>query len=257
SLCALCDETESPLSTPPTDQVIDEPLPPDPGPPVIPDTPTNINIEVVDVVEPPIPPTGNPLDLPLLQKSDIAYLGSFQNAGNQRAYASGISPDGNMYMSAHENNGGYRAISEQTIPAVGGQASQVRGLTNTQGNFGGSGSFNTVSGFHYSAALDRIIYGHYIGYTPSTQTAELASMSADFTAPTTPQRVSDQGRSVNQRYYSGFMGAIPQEWQALLGGDMFIGGGPKSIDSNATGGFSLMAVNAADVDGAGVIAGYT
>ena len=197
------------------------------------------------------------LDLPLYDPANVTYVGSFQYANGHSGFASGMGKNAGEMITAGDNSQ-KRAVGVQTIPAVGGTAVRTKAPVNLPGipgqYFGGSCASTTVGGFYYHAPTNKILCEVWCNYAGASEFALVTSCDADTLGGfTTAQGLSNIWPDTSLRHYSSYMCGVPAEWQALLGGDVLLGGGPMSGRSNSAPGFSALAINGAAVTGSGSI----
>lgn len=200
----------------------------------------------------PSPSSG---EMPLVQLSDISYLGFFnlpaQAGGTGDAWTMqyggggmGMGPDNTIYIAGHLIQA--QKIARFNIPSIGGTATIHTNLTTVPGTystaeaaFGGSLVWN-----------NRLIVTKFGKYeNPGQFRASHTSASLTMTGWTTPQS-TPEGRMAG-----GYMGVIPPEWRSAFGGPCVLGSGPRSIDNNEVSlGPSLFVFDPDQVDGSGTIA---
>jgi len=179
------------------------------------------------------------VDLPLLQEEDFTLLGSFGISGDEFDFGGcGMSfdPDGDggngsIYLSGASN--APMTVGQIAIPALSGSASVLTSpvtVPNPGGldRVGGTLIYNgrlIISGFEY-----------YDGDTSATKSHW---RSSDLTVGNagSPKTVG----TLNPAFYGGYMGLIPEEWQAALGGPCFTGQGCVSIISRTSLGMCMHA----------------
>ncbi|MFN7978432.1 MAG: fibronectin type III domain-containing protein [Vicinamibacterales bacterium] len=167
---------------------------------------------------------------PLVQAGNLVYLGKFSlplddgtggataNAFTYGGFALGIGPDGqSLYFGCHDQGS---RLARVTIPAIGGVARVVEpcaAVPNLAGvnpgdvngiKLGGSLSWNgrlVVTGYAYYDASYSAVASHFIG--------------SNVTSLAGPYRVGTDMPGM----VAGYMGVVPQEWRALLGGPALTG----------------------------------
>ncbi len=197
------------------------------------------------------------LDLPLLQQNQISYLGSFNlpttygGVSFEGGYTGlGKGPPGELIVGAAWESARFARF---TIPNIGGTAVGVGTVGTAQGTF--ANNARNFGGTFYHAGTNRIFYQRINSYDNEGNTAAVASCLADMTSHTTPRAVST---AFPMRGTIGYIGSVPPEWQSLVGGDCFMGGGPQSINSNTSCGPVFVAFNGANVSsGSGTLASTT
>lgn len=197
----------------------------------------------------------NPLALPLVQVGDLRYLGKFtlpQTDGTGRPQDQGgltwggtglgLGPDGtSLYFGCHDWG---KRLARVTIPAVGGVGAVVEpcapianlaGINpgdSTSKILGGSFVWNgrtVVSAFAYYDGNGSATASHFVGSTVANQVG--------------PYRVG----SMNPGFVGGYMGVVPQEWRALLGGPALTGQCCLAIIGRTSAGPSASVFNPDDV----------
>jgi hypothetical protein len=174
------------------------------------------------------PAAQSPSTLPLVRPNDLRYLGAFtipnpnwngQQAWHYGGYAMGMGADAqSLYIGGHA---WYHRLGKISIPAIDGVAVEQIApveIPNRQAidpdemssaTLGGSLLFN-----------GRLIASTYIYYDGDGD-AEASHFVAkpDLTGWSGPYRVGE----LNPGFVGGYMGLIPAEWQALLGGPALTG----------------------------------
>jgi hypothetical protein len=190
-------------------------------------------------------------DLPLVQESDISYLGFFNlpqfAGGTGDAFTMhygggglGIGPDNTIYVAGHLHHG---KLARFNIPDIGDTATVVTNLTTVPGSF--SDVQNTIGGS--LVWNDRLIVSKFGNYeNPGEFNNSHTSCALNLTGFTTPQKTSFQ------RMAAGFMGVIPPAHRDRFGGPCFMGSGPRSIDNNECSlGPAFFVFDPEQVDGSG------
>lgn len=183
---------------------------------------------------------------PLVQQSNLAYLGSFKLptvSGDGFSYggtALAYNPaNDSLYVVGHVYN---QETAEVKIPALGGTGTLLQPLTDSlagrlgviggdQKRIGGNLVYNNrlyVSAFIYYDANNSQSLSHYS--RPLTLSGGTV---------TGPLRVGSLGAG----FYSGYMGLIPSEWQSQLGGSALTGNCCLSIISRTSYGPAVSAFN--------------
>lgn len=188
--------------------------------------------------------------LPLVRASDMAYLGYFSvpegpssNPFSYGGMALAMGADGNsLYYGGHVYN---QAVGRISIPSVGGTASIIQNPTAVPGSTGGENETQVAGALAWN---NRLLVTKRNKYT-----------TTDF-RPVTAGNLNVSGFSAMQSvggatgwFVSGYMGVIPPEWRALLGGPCFIGNSVMSINSACSNGPSFYAFNPDNVGGSGSI----
>ncbi|MBX2817069.1 MAG: hypothetical protein KTR24_13770, partial [Saprospiraceae bacterium] len=192
---------------------------------------------------------GSPTTQPLIQQSDVRYLGSFRlpthdDQGNRLTYGGkglGHNPTRNsLFLQCHDHDGG---LTEVSIPSFGAEASILQPCTDV---FEGATVDQDVNGTHISGNL--VYKGRLI-------TTEIAWYDADNTQGLT-HGVSASLDFANEdnflgffafhsevaappRALAGYMGFVPTEWQGLLGGPAITGQAAVSIIGSSSDGPAL------------------
>lgn len=234
----------------------------------------NLSIKVVDSVASAstqafsllVNPSADPRTAPLVQASDITYLGSFtlpSSAGGVDwtfgGQGIGIGPLNNgvptLLYCANGNSGTtYGKVGQFTIPAIGGTASLVSSGTISLSQRWTNDTTNSqaILGTHYDSITGKILVSGIGTYSNSSQDLNsMASGSSTFTAWTTPQPTSN---TESPRLGAGKFGPVPHEWQPLVGGNrVYSVQSPHSIDANAENGCGIFTFDPASVSGSGNI----
>lgn len=177
--------------------------------------------------------TAQPVDprtLPRVQSGDLAYIGSFTlpaTDGTGRAdtvggltyggFGLGLGADGaSLYVGCHAYSG---AVSRVTIPAIGGVASIVEPCASVPNLH----AINpTDPNRKYPGGTlwwNRLIVSAYSTYDGSGSATASHFAGASVAGLSGPYRVGTE----NPGFVGGFMGIVPTEWRALLGGPALTG----------------------------------
>lgn len=186
----------------------------------------------------------------LVQAGDITYVGSFnvpsacggtgdQNSLNYGGHALGMSPRG-LYVAGHD---WYQKLAEISIPSIGGTASILTNCKDVPGAVG-SGTTKLGGSLVYNGKLVVTKFVFYDG--DGTASASHATGNTDITGFSAFQRVG----TLNPAFYAGYMGVIPTEWRAALGGPAITGQGALSIISRTSSGPALFAFDPATLSSA-------
>ena len=187
----------------------------------------------------------DPTQQPLLDSSDITYVGSFKlptPTSGTFAYggmALAVSEDGKtLYVGGHVYD---QSLGRVTIPdPIGGTAKLVQSPVKIPGSVG-SGSTSLAGALVFN---NRLIVQKLIGYdtngTGNTHAAGTSNIS-NFNSFTRLANIP------SAQFANGYMGIIPPEWQSLLGGPAFTGNSVMSINSLCSNGPSFFAFNPNDV----------
>jgi len=191
----------------------------------------------------------DPTQLPLLDSSDITYVGSFNlpdpPSGNFDYGGMGlsVSADGKtLYVGGHVYD---QSLGRVAIPdPIGGTASLIQAPVNVPGSIGGScGSNVELAGtLIYNGRLivqKRCYYDNNgsVGNTHAVGASNISNFSSFTRLDNLPTK----------QFASGYMGLIPAEWQSLLGGPAFTGNSSMSIISQCSNGPSFYVFNPDDV----------
>ncbi len=194
--------------------------------------------------------------LPLLTQSSLKYLGSFGLPGNDGSgttqgdltyggQALSVTPAGTLLLGGHT---WYPTLCEVTIPGIGGTATVLQRCTDvTEGRltqvdpggqieYGGSlvyGGRLIVSNFSYYDADANQATSHFASGTSLATAGDVVG----------PVQVGAAGAG----FVSGYMGLIPQEWQATFGGPALTGNCCLSIISRTSSGPAVSVFNPDDV----------
>ncbi|MGE0813763.1 MAG: MopE-related protein [Vicinamibacterales bacterium] len=164
----------------------------------------------------------------------------------------GVSEDGKfLYVSCRQDAAGQSTrglIAKVQIPGVGGSAALVQpcqGLPNNElvkvtGNPGDY--FPTVGGILESGG--KLIVNAFVTYDTS---GVYALRHTFWSGQSLNSLAGPYEGAVRNGLVKGYMGHVPPEWQALLGGDSYATAGFTSIISRASYGAAFTVFNAADV----------
>lgn len=197
----------------------------------------------------------SPTSLPLVQQGNLRYLGSFglpRNDGSgvaagDLAYggtAMGMSASGGLFVAGHDQT---QRLCEVSIPALGGTATiRQRCVDVTEGRMlqidnegiklGGSLVYNgrlIVSAFSFYDADGDQVTSHFVSGTTLASTGDVTGPVRVGTAPA--------------GFVSGYMGLVPAEWRALLGGPALTGNCCIPIISRTSSGPAVSVFNPDDV----------
>ncbi|MCB8976202.1 MAG: hypothetical protein H6657_02105 [Ardenticatenaceae bacterium] len=190
----------------------------------------------------------DPTTFPLVQRSDITYLGSFavpnqDNVGNPMGYgghALGYNPvSHSLFFGCHD---WYQLLAEVSIPAFGETASILKNCTDvTEGTLGDvdPGDLNGIKLGGNLVYNGRLITTAFAYYDADSTQRVTHGVSANLDLDT-PNNFNGwygfTGASASPRALAGYMTPIPTEWQPLFGGPAFTGQGSLSIISNSSDG---------------------
>lgn len=185
-----------------------------------------------------------PTTQPLIQSSNVTYLGSFTVTNPSSAFSYGgmglaVHPDGSsLYMGGHVNNVTLGRIS---IPSIGGNASIITSPVSVPGSIDVTGG--ELSGtFVYN---NRVIITKRNWYDTDGGTGT-SHMAGTLALDSFGSLYRFENLSYKQ-YVSGYMGIIPNEWRSYLGGPAFSGNGVMSINSQCSNGPSFYVFDPDDV----------
>lgn len=189
----------------------------------------------------------DPRQLPRVQAADVRFLGSFtlpatDGTGRSKAegdmtwggFAVGLGPDGtSLYFGCHD--WGSR-LARVTIPEIGGVASIVEPCTEVKNleaiNPGDTNGIKLGGSFVWNGRLVVSAFAYYDG----GHTARATHFAGgDLSSLTGPVRVGKDLPAM----VGGYMGVIPPEWRALLGGPALTGLCCTSIISRSSYGPSV------------------
>ena len=200
---------------------------------------------------------------PLLHKQDLVYEGAFRVPGGGSesstfgygGTAIGYNPNNNsLFLTGHKN---YQLSAEISIPAI--VNSQNIGSLNTasilqslrDATEGRRGQINPGD------SNDQRIGGHLVfggklyiaafSYYDASGTQSRSHFVRPLNLSTTGQVQGPVAVGSNVHYTSAYMGLIPPEWQAALGGPALTGNCCRSIISNQSHGPSVWVFDPADV----------
>ncbi len=189
----------------------------------------------------------------LIQPDDLEHVGSFtipdmvDATGSDRqpcnyvqgtlAYNPGRD---SLFLVCHDWT---QTVAEISIPELGGQATQLQ-APRSAANLGlinpTDPNDKKIGGLYVSG--DKLIVSAYAFYdATATATASHFVRSTNLTANDVvgPIRVG----TLNPGFTAGYMGVVPAEWQAALGGDFVTGLNGLSINSRTSHGPSLSSVS--------------
>lgn len=174
---------------------------------------------------------------PLVRAANITYVGSFKlpaQSGNGFTYggtAIAYNPaNDSLYVVGHQYD---QETAEVKIPAMNGTATLLQPLTDSLGgrlNSVGSSTVRIGGNMVYNGKLYVTAFVYYDAN--GAQNASHFSRSTNLSSggATGPLRVGSLGAG----FYSGYMGAIPAEWQSRLGGKAITGNCCLSIISRTS-----------------------
>lgn len=191
----------------------------------------------------------DPTQQPLLQSSDISYVGSFNlprpatgeslESFDYGGMGLAVSSDGKtLYVGGHVYN---QTLGRVSIPnPIGGTAALIQAPVPVPGSIGGTcGSGVELSGalvYNGRLIVQKRCYYDNSGAVGSTHAAGNLNITG----------FSSFSRLDNlqfKQYASGYMGLIPPEWTSLLGGPAFTGNSVMSINSQCSNGPSFYVFN--------------
>ncbi len=197
----------------------------------------------------------------LVQAGNVVYLGKFflpsdDGSGNPSAgfsltfggFALGIGPDGqSLYYGCHDQGS---RLARVTIPPIGGVASVVEPC----GRIASLGAINPVdpNGQKLGGSLSwngRLVVSGYSFYDGGNTAVATHFVGSDTSSLGGPYRVGADFPGM----VAGYMGVVPLEWRALLGGPALTGQCCLSIISRSSYGPSVSVFDPDQV-GAGAIA---
>ena len=189
----------------------------------------------------------DPTQQPLLNSSDITYIGSFavpqpgtgesSNSFDWGGMGLAVSEDGNsLYVGGHVYN---QSLGRVSIPnPIGGTASLIQSPKSVPGSVGGGGTSTELSGaLVYNG---RLIVQKRIPYDNSGSGSTHAAGNLNISGFSSFGRLSN---IPSAQFANGYMGIIPSEWQSLLGGPAFTGNSVMSINSLCSNGPSFYVFN--------------
>jgi hypothetical protein len=195
----------------------------------------------------------DPTQQPLLDSSDITYLGSFKLP--RPAYGSSkgsfdyggmglaVSADSKtLYVGGHVYN---QSLGRVAIPEpIGGTASLIQAPTYVPGSIGSGGSSPELSGaLVYNG---RLIVQKRIYYDTSGSRPTHAAGNLNISGFSSFKQVANLESGA--QFGNGYMGIIPPEWRSLLGGPAFLGNSVMSINGSCSNGPSFFVFNPDDVN---------
>ncbi len=209
-----------------------------------------------------------PPDQPRFQPGDLTYLGSFRvpdtdgtgtSVDNQFAWSgvgvAGSAGPGKLFYGCHAQKSARLGIV--AVPALGGTATVVepcRQMPNLD-QMGSDQSPRMTGGamvYNGRTLVDAYIY--YDGAGSQANTHWYGSSLSSMVGPSNVQANNVWLTSVNGVTYrpkagmmAGWMGLIPQEWRALVGGPAFTGQGAIAITSRSSFGPALSVFNPDDL----------
>jgi hypothetical protein len=198
----------------------------------------------------------SPTTLPLVQASNMRYLGSFRLPANDGSgttagdltyggTAMSLSSGGGLFIGGHDWQ---QRLCEVSIPAIGGTATirqrcvdvqegRRAQVDNSDVKMGGSLTYNgrliTTAWTYYDADTNQRL-SHFASGTTLGTTGDL----------TGPVQVGPAGST---GFVSGQMALIPSEWRSLLGGPALSGNCCISIISRSSSGPSVSVFNPDDI----------
>jgi hypothetical protein len=170
--------------------------------------------------------------LPRLTASSLVYQGSFKVPANVGYEYGGTAmafdaAQQTLYMVGHDWD---QRIGAIRVPAIGGTAGVAQNLVDAGGGSVGTGTWKVGGTLVYKS---RLLFTKFIFYD-ADNTQRLTHFSRPLTlssgSVTGPSRVG----SDKPGYYSGYMGTVPDEWQAILGGPALTGNCCLSIISRTS-----------------------
>jgi hypothetical protein len=188
---------------------------------------------------------------PRLTSANLTALGSFNVPGNIRVGSanSGFEYGGaaiafnpansSLYMVGHDWD---QFIGEIKIPALGGTATLLQGPTESlagKGDSVGPGTWKIGGNLIYNNKLYVTSFLFYDASNVQTLSHFSRPLTLSSGTVTGPSRVG----SMSGGFYSGYMGLIPTEWQAALGGPALTGNCCLSIISRTSYGPAAFAFN--------------
>ena len=186
----------------------------------------------------------DPTQQPLLNSSDITYLGSFNvprpgtgdssNSFDWGGMGLAVSEDGNsIYVGGHVYN---QTLGRVSIPNVGGTASLIQAPRSVPGSVG-SDTTELSGALVYNG---RLIVQKRIPYDNSGSGPTHAAGNLNISGFSSFRRMSNLPYA---QFGNGYMGIIPPEWRSLLGGPAFAGNSVMSINSKCSNGPSFFVFN--------------
>jgi hypothetical protein len=172
----------------------------------------------------------------LVRPENLKFLGTFRLptvAGNGFSYggaAPAFNPANNsLFISGHVYD---NFSAEVAIPALGGTATVLQDLTDATSWLGSLGGGSVRVGGHLVVDDTLIITGflYYDGNGAQTVSHFSRPVSMSSGSVAGPYRVGEMGAG----FYSGYMGLVPEEWQAALGGPAITGNCCLSVISRTS-----------------------
>jgi len=178
----------------------------------------------------------------LVNSSNLSYQGSFKLpsvSGNGFTYG-GNAPAYNpandsLFIVGHVYD---QLTAEVKIPAIGGTATILQNLTDATGGRRsqvGDGEVRIGGHLVYGGALYTTAFIYYDANNSQTLSHFSRATTSLSSAVTGPYRVGSMGAG----FYSGYMAAVPAEWQSKLGGPAVTGNCCLSILSRTSYGPAL------------------
>jgi len=178
----------------------------------------------------------------LVNSGNLVYQGSFKLptlSGNGFSFG-GSAPAYNpandsLFIMGHVND---QETAEVKIPAIGGTATVLQSLTDAQNGLrskAGSTDVRVGGNFVYNGTLYSTAFVYYDATNSQTLSHFSRSTSLKSGTATGPWRVGSMGAG----FYSGYMAAVPSEWQAKIGGPAVTGNCCLSILSRTSYGPAL------------------
>jgi hypothetical protein len=184
----------------------------------------------------------DPTALPLIQSTDMTYLGHITMPSNfsQEVRGLAVSPDGTqLYVGQYPSS-----IGRVSIPSIGGTATQVQAPTSIPGDIGVCTADPEIGGIvvhNNRVIVSKRCYYNGAGSTAGqTHTAGSLSLTG-FTSMTRLANITHREQA------TGYSGPIPPEWQTLLGGPAFTGNSLMSIITTNSVGPSFFVFDPDDV----------
>lgn len=198
----------------------------------------------------PLGAYGAATDQPLLQSSDVTFLGSFHAPENfnHGCAAMSLSDDGTQMYCSGPWAGDVATLGRLTIPTnLSGSptATQVQAPVNIPGTTGAPANIAIGGSMVYN---NRLIVSKRVWYDSQsngdyTHTAGTTSITGFPTGNLA--QLANLGQLAQSA--SGYMGKIPTEWQSLLGGPAFTGNSAMSIITRCSAGPSFFVFDPDDV----------
>ena len=209
-----------------------------------------------------------PQEQPRFQAGDLTYVGTFTvpdtdgtgtSEDNQFAYSAigvaGVAGPGKLFYACHAQRSARLGIVE--VPAIGGTAKVVEPCQQMP-NLGAVGSDQsprfTGGAMVYNGRTLVDAYIYYDGAGQQANTHWYGSSLSSMTGPVNVQANNVWLTNVNGVQYrpkagmmAGWMGLVPQEWRALMGGPAFTGQGAIAITSRSSFGPALSVFNPDDL----------